>query len=104
MSRITLPQRRTAETFEFEHASDRGKQPMKYTATVGRYPDGAIGEVFLNAAKLNTDIDVNARDGAVAISLAVQHGCSIETLRHAMTRNADGEASGPLGALLDQIT
>ena len=42
-----------------------------------------------------------ARDAAVAASLLLQHGCPVETLRRALTRNADSSASGPLARALD---
>lgn len=95
MTRIRLPQRRSAQTFEFEH------EGVRYTGTVGHFTDGRIAELFLNSAKIDSAADVNARDGAVAISLALQYGCPAETLKHAMMRNPDGGAMGPLGKLLD---
>jgi hypothetical protein len=73
---------------------------IKITAT---YPDGRPGEIFLDAGKSGTDIQNYAHDAAVLASLAFQHGCSVETLRHAMTRNPDGSASGPIGVLLDDL-
>jgi len=44
-ARQRLPGRRLAETFELEVAG------LRYTATVGRFPDGRIGELFLNNHK-----------------------------------------------------
>jgi hypothetical protein len=46
---------------------------------------------------------VNARDAAVAVSLLLQHGCPVDTLRRALTRNSDGVASGPLAHALDLL-
>jgi hypothetical protein len=46
---------------------------------------------------------VNARDSAVAASLALQFGCPLETLRRALLRDAHGVASSPLGVALDII-
>ena len=40
---------------------------------------------------------------AVAASLALQHGTSLETLRRALLRNPHGVASGPLGTALDLV-
>lgn len=95
MSREVLPNRRDGETFAFEHAG------LVFTACAGRYPDNRIGEVFLNCSKLGTAADNNARDAAIAVSIALQYGVPIATLRHAMTRNADGSPSSPIGRLLD---
>jgi ribonucleoside-diphosphate reductase alpha chain len=47
---------------------------------------------------------VNARDAAVAASLLLQHGCPVDTLRRALTRNGDGSASGPLAKALDLLS
>jgi ribonucleoside-diphosphate reductase alpha chain len=46
---------------------------------------------------------VNARDAAVAASLLLQHGCPLDTLRQALTRNGDGLGSGPLAHVLDLL-
>ena len=95
MPRELLPQRRHSETFEFTD----GK--LTYTATIGYYPDGRPGEIFISAGKAGTAIHTFVRDGAIAISFALQHGCSVETIRTAFTRNADGVPEGPLGVLMD---
>jgi hypothetical protein len=47
--------------------------------------------------------DANARDAAVAASLALQFGCPLETLRHALLRDSHGWPSTPLGAAVDNI-
>ena len=93
-ARERLPNRRGHELFDFEHAGIS-------TAGVGRFEDGSLAEIFLNTRKHGTAVDVNARDAAA--SLLLQHGCPIETLRHALTRNADGSASGPLARALDLL-
>lgn len=97
-SRARLPNRRSAETFELEVAA------LKYTATVGRFPDGRIGELFLCNHKSNSAADTNARDAAIAFSFAVQHGADPEAIRKALSRDSQGRATGPLGAALDRIT
>ena len=60
-------------------------------------------EVFLNSGKIGTAIETAARDSAVVASLALQHGVHMDTIRRALTRNGNGEASGPLGTLLDLL-
>jgi hypothetical protein len=37
------------------------------------------------------------------LELLVQHGCHVDTLRKALTRNSDGSASGPLAGALDLL-
>jgi hypothetical protein len=96
--RRRLPNRRLAETFELECAG------LRYTATVGRYQDGTVGELFLNNHKSNSASDANARDSAIVASLAIQHGVPIETIRRALLRDSQGRPNTPLGTALDIIT
>ena len=96
-ARSRLPDLRSHEVFEFEHCG------IRYTAGVGRYGHGRIGEVFLNASKSGTAIETHARDGAVILSLLLQHGCPIDAIRQTITRNPDGSAAGPFGTLLDLL-
>ena len=96
--RLRLPNRRGHELLDFEHGG------IRYTAGVGRFEDGTLAEIFLNTAKHGTAVDVNARNAAVAASLLTQHGCPIDTLRQALTRNGDGSGSGPLVRALDLLT
>ena len=76
---------------------------FRYVAGVGRYDDGRLAEIFLNADKAGTAIDDAARDSAVVASIALQHGVEADTLRRALMRNGSGIASGPLGVLLDLL-
>jgi len=96
--RDRLPNKRACETIAFE------RDGSQYQLTVGFYPDGRAGEVFLNADRSNSLLDVLASDAAILASLALQHGCPLETIKHALKRNASGEASSPIGAALDQAT
>ena len=98
MTRERLPNRRNAERFEFTAGN------VHYTAQIGRYPDGRIGEVFLNAGKIGTELHVTARDSAIAVSFALQHGATAEEIRSAFTRRPDGSPEGPLGALCDLLS
>src|SRR5438067_10491271 len=95
--RQRLPNRRAHEILDFEHAG------FRYIAGVGRFSDGRLAEVFLNVAKTGTALETSARDSAIVASLALQHGVEPETIRHAILRNSDGSAAGPLGALLDML-
>jgi hypothetical protein len=96
-SRNRLPNRRLAETFELECAG------LRYTATVGRFADGNVAELFLNNHKSNSASDANARDAAIVCSLALQNGVPLETIRHALLRDSQGRPSTPLGIALDAI-
>ena len=95
--RNRLPNRRPAENFEIE------VEGLSYVATVGRFTDGAIGELFLISHRVNSSADTAARDSAIVLSIALQHGADLETIRRALCRDSQGRASGPLGAALDLI-
>jgi hypothetical protein len=95
--RERLPDRRPHELVDFEHGG------FRYTAGLGWFPDGRLAEIFLNAAKIGTHVETAAKDSAVVASIALQFGANPETIRHALTRNRDGGASGALGKLLDML-
>jgi hypothetical protein len=96
-SRERLPDRRRSETFSIECTG------LAYTATVSWFRDGRLAELFLNNHKSNSAADVNARDAAIAVSFALQHGADLETIRRALCRDSHGRPSGPLGAALDRL-
>jgi hypothetical protein len=95
--RQRLSDRRASTTFGFECNG------LRYTATISRFADGRIAEIFLSNTKPSSQSDVNARDAAVAASLAFQFGCPLDVLRGALLRDGHSMASSPLGAALDQI-
>lgn len=96
-ARERLPDRRASETFELEAGG------LRYTATVSRFANGRIGELFLSNHKSNSQSDCNARDAAITFSIAVQHGADPEVIRRALCRDSRGQASGPLGVALDLL-
>jgi hypothetical protein len=98
MSRRILPQRRSAETFQLRFWN----QPV--SVTVGYYEDGTPGEIFVDAGKTGQDVQSTARDAAVVLSLALQHGATVATIQHAVTRSGNGEAASILGAIIDQLS
>jgi hypothetical protein len=48
-------------------------------------------------------MDAITRDGAILLSLALQHGTPLETIANAITRNCRGEADSIIGAVVDRI-
>ena len=98
-TRRRLPNRRAHLVLDFKHGG------FAYTAGIGFFDaDGRQpAEIFLTTAKRGTVLDTNARDAAIAASLLLQHGCPVDTLRRALTRNGDGSASGPLAHVLDLL-
>jgi len=97
MTRERLPNRRGSESFTFE------VDGLRFTATVSRFADGRVGELFLNNHKAGNQADTNARDAAIIFSFAVQHGADIESIRRALCRDSQGRALGPIGAALDLL-
>jgi len=95
--RRKLPNRRNSETLGFRWHG------MAFTATISRFPNGDLAEIFLSNGRVSTDADVAARDSAVVASIALQFGADVETLRKALLRDSRGVASGPLGTVLDMI-
>jgi len=97
-SRERLPNRRASTTFAIE------LHGLRFTASVSRFADGRIADIFLQNHKPGSQSDAKARDSAVAASLARQFGCPP---KRAATR---GPARSPrpginsaLGAALDLI-
>ena len=95
--RRELAARRENETLRYQ------VDGLTYYGTVSRFGDGDIAEIFINSTKLDNSSDTNARDAAIAASLALQYGCPATVLQKALTRSASGTASGPLGKLLDLL-
>jgi hypothetical protein len=103
--RSPLPSRRRSYSFTIEFQGER------YDVTIGHYNDPAatVGEVFINrimgpaSAKVGTLLDSVCRDGAILISLALQHGAPLRTVAHAVTRNVEGEPQTIIGAIVDRL-
>ena len=92
--RQRLPNRRHHEVLEFEHDG------FRYVAGVGRFEDGAVAEIFLNTVRSGCAAETAARDAAIILSLALQHGCPLETIERALTKLRDGAPAGPVGTAL----
>lgn len=93
--RTRLKDRRAHWLFRFECDG------QSYTGGIGRFADGRIAEVFINGTKVGTAAETNAQDAAIVASLALQHGCPIERIQHALARS--GGSAGPLATLLRTV-
>jgi hypothetical protein len=96
-ARRRLPDRRLCESFTFELGG------LRFTASIGRFACGRIGELFLNNHKFGNQSDTNARDAAIVLSFALQHGADLDEIRKALCRDGQGRPLGPVGAALDLI-
>lgn len=94
--------RRASETVSFEVNRD-GVPPIAYTATISFFPDGRVADLFLRAGKAGNDLSIQANETALAVSMALQHGTPLETIRKAMPRTNDGRPEGAIGTLLDLL-
>jgi ribonucleoside-diphosphate reductase alpha chain len=98
LARNRLPNSRPAETIAFE------RDGSHYQMTVGYFPDGRVGEIFLNADRPDSFLDALTSDAAILASIALQYGASLEEIAHALKRDSRGIASSPIGAALDKLT
>jgi ParB-like nuclease domain len=87
--RARLPQRRHSITFGLECNG------LRYTATVGFYDDGRLGEIFLGNHRADSHADACAKDSAILASIALQYGVPPGVLRKALLRDQRGKASTP---------
>jgi hypothetical protein len=92
---MTAP--RGAVALDLEHAGHR------YWMHVGYFPDGAVGEVFLDATKQNSMLDAFAADAAILLSLLLQRGATPAEIGHALLRGPDGTAASLVGAVIDRL-
>jgi hypothetical protein len=97
MTRQRLPDRRASTSFVFEHKS------LGFTCTYSRFPDGSIAEVFITNHKVASGVDIDARDAAIILSFALQHGADISAISKALCRDPRGNPSGVMGAVLDLL-
>jgi hypothetical protein len=95
--RQRLPNRRQCESFEFRHAGH------PFTLTAGHYPDNRIGEIFISSNRAGSQVEAVARDSAIAVSIALQFGAPLETIRAALTKDFNGQPATLLGAALDAL-
>src|SRR5262245_42194864 len=95
--REKLPNRRPSEVFSFEAMG------LRFTASISRYPDGRVSELFCDNHKAGSAIGTLVRDAAIIFSFAVQHGAYPEAIRRALCRDSQDRALGPIGEALDRI-
>jgi len=95
MTRERLPNRRNRVSIRAAHiwapATDQQVEEV-LTVSVGRYDDGRVGEVFVDYVRAEGERKKSERtinlghDIATLISIALQHGATVEELRSATGR------------------
>ena len=86
MTRVKLPDRRAAESVSVEHGGTR------FTVTIGFYPDGRPGEVFIHGIRTGSNLDALLADACVVMSCLIQHGADPRHLAASMGRLGSVEA------------
>ncbi len=102
-ARRSLPQRHQALTLDVRHTFPSTGNSIDLRVTAGLYDDRTIGEVFVNAGRIGSDTEAVMRDAAIAISLALQHGCPLNLIAGALTREEDGKPSSIVGSMVDAV-
>lgn len=96
--RRLLPARRHSETFDIDIGL---RDPA--TVTAGYYPDGEVGEAFIDAGKAGEQIAAIARDAAVTFSMALQYGAPLEVIANALTRDGRNQPCTIIGHVVDKL-
>jgi hypothetical protein len=96
-ARSRLPNRRPSEQLAFRCGA------FRYIATISKFPDGRLAEIFIGNGKAGSGTDSAAKDSAVVASIALQFGVPLEVIRKALLRDRNGVASSPLGCALDLV-
>ena len=92
----TLPNHRTHEVIEFD------LDGAHYTAGIGRYANGTLAEIFLDAGKPGSALRAATRDAAILASMLLRHMPAAD-IGAALTRNDDNTAAGPVGRVIDEM-
>lgn len=102
MNRSTLPNRRACTTLELSNSIDGGVL-VDYIVTFGNAPNHAPSEVFIRHKKINSTLDIAARDTAILLSILMQFGVPLATISPALSRETNGSPQGIAGVVIDKL-
>lgn len=72
--------------------------------TIGYFDGQAPAEVFINLNKQSgSELEAIARDGAILVSICLQHGCPLDVIQKAISRTVAGEPRTVIGAAVDTL-
>ena len=97
MTRERLPQRRRTEVIKVR------RDNIAFHVRVGFFADGRPGEVFAGSGKEGSDLQMMLNDACILISLALQHGATIDDLLHSIQVDKHGIYMSVVGAILQAI-
>ena len=97
MQRQKLTNRRGSEhlLFEFNNA--------KYNLSLSEFPDGRLGELWIDGAKTGTDLWYIMIELATVASIALQRGATPEEICRSLPQTRSGLPLGPLGCALKEV-
>lgn len=78
-----------------------------YTATVGYFEDGTLGDVFVRSGKAGSHSSILMLEASICLSVAFQYGAKPSDMRRSMPHAGDpksgglGAPEGPIGTLLE---
>lgn len=98
MTRDKLPNRRPTTSLTIEHEGLRFHISYSMDASGRR-----VREVFVNMNKAGSAIDALTRDLGLVVSIALQHGTSLDEMFNSASRHEDGRPDSPLGAILTEL-
>ena len=85
-ARRRLSDRRGSIRFPVQHGGHI------YLATLSRFDDGRLAEIFLDSIKPNSEIATHVADAAILASMLLQFGVTAAAIRHSV--------SGPIATAL----
>ena len=108
MTRTRPANRRAHETVAVELEGQRykiglGRELICDGSCGGQKRFGKIIEVFFNAQKVNSPIDVLVGDAGIVLSMLIQHGGPIAEISRAMKKHPDGSPASLLGLAMKYL-
>jgi len=104
MTREKFASRHDTITVNIEHQYPSAMVPRTFCISYSPLPSGRIGEVWVNSVNdTEKQVNVDTHDTCVTLSLALQHGCTLEQLSRSILRDNRGRPQGFLGAVLDAL-
>jgi len=79
-TRHKLPQTRRSDTVTFRLFYQESGDEEQFYLTVGLYPDGSPGELFIHSSKSGSIIKSLLDTWAITMSIALQHGVPLQIL------------------------
>lgn len=106
VTRARLPGRHDGRTLAVRYVDLSGlslKAHVTYSTDEKSADSGRVTEVFIVAGKPGSAAEAAMRDVGILLSLALQHGLTLEAVARSLTRGEKDEPAGPLGIVVDAL-